>query len=107
VPGSPVIARVNIRTGTGGVLGHVTRRVKYQTNPINPCEHNETRKSSSRTNPITAMLSRVSRALLALAYLARAHAAPPYTRDVAPILYKRCAGCHRSGEVGPFPLLTY
>jgi hypothetical protein len=30
-----------------------------------------------------------------------------YTRDVAPILFKRCAGCHRPGEVGPFPLLTY
>jgi peroxiredoxin len=30
-----------------------------------------------------------------------------YTRHVAPILWKRCAGCHRPGEVGPFSLLTY
>lgn len=29
-----------------------------------------------------------------------------FTRDVAPILYKRCAGCHRPGGVGPFPLLS-
>jgi hypothetical protein len=30
-----------------------------------------------------------------------------YTREVAPILLKRCASCHRPGEIGPFPLLTY
>jgi hypothetical protein len=30
-----------------------------------------------------------------------------YTRDVAPILWKHCAGCHHPGEVGPFSLLTY
>jgi hypothetical protein len=25
--------------------------------------------------------------------------APTYTRDVAPILYKNCTGCHRPGEI--------
>jgi hypothetical protein len=30
-----------------------------------------------------------------------------YTKDVAPILWKNCAGCHRPGDVGPFSLLTY
>jgi len=30
-----------------------------------------------------------------------------YARDVAPILQKNCQGCHRPGEAGPFPLLTY
>ena len=30
-----------------------------------------------------------------------------YSRDVAPILRRRCADCHRPGQVGPFPLLTY
>jgi hypothetical protein len=34
-------------------------------------------------------------------------ATPTFTRDVAPILYKNCAGCHRRGEMGPMPLLTY
>jgi len=33
--------------------------------------------------------------------------APTYTRDVAPILYKNCTGCHRPGEIGPMALLTY
>ncbi|MDB5295770.1 MAG: hypothetical protein JWO31_1753 [Phycisphaerales bacterium] len=30
-----------------------------------------------------------------------------FTRDVAPILFENCAGCHRPGEVAPFPLLSY
>jgi hypothetical protein len=30
-----------------------------------------------------------------------------FTRDVAPILQRRCQSCHRPGQVGPFPLLTY
>ncbi|GIW97402.1 MAG: thiol-disulfide isomerase [Pirellulaceae bacterium] len=30
-----------------------------------------------------------------------------YYRDVAPILHRRCAGCHREGEIGPFSMLTY
>lgn len=30
-----------------------------------------------------------------------------FNRDVAPILWKNCAGCHRPGEVGPFSLLSY
>jgi len=37
-------------------------------------------------------------------------AAPPertFTRDVAPILYKNCAGCHRPGEAAPMSLLSY
>lgn len=33
--------------------------------------------------------------------------APTFTRDVAPILYKNCAGCHRAGEIAPMSLLTY
>lgn len=30
-----------------------------------------------------------------------------YAREIAPIVLARCASCHRSGEVAPFPLLTY
>lgn len=33
--------------------------------------------------------------------------APTFSKDVAPILFKHCAACHRPGEVAPFPLLTY
>ncbi len=34
-------------------------------------------------------------------------AAPTFHRDIAPILYAQCAGCHHPGEVAPFSLLTY
>ncbi|MFY9573334.1 MAG: cytochrome c [Blastocatellia bacterium] len=30
-----------------------------------------------------------------------------FTRDVAPIFFKNCAECHRSGEAAPMSLLTY
>ena len=32
---------------------------------------------------------------------------PTYTRDIAPILFRSCAPCHRPGEAAPFSLLTY
>ena len=32
---------------------------------------------------------------------------PTFTKDVAPILFEHCASCHRAGEIGPMPLLTY
>jgi Tfp pilus assembly protein PilF/mono/diheme cytochrome c family protein len=30
-----------------------------------------------------------------------------FNRDIAPVVYHYCASCHRPGEAGPFPLLTY
>jgi tetratricopeptide (TPR) repeat protein/mono/diheme cytochrome c family protein len=30
-----------------------------------------------------------------------------FNHDIAPILYRACASCHRPGEAGPFPLLAY
>ncbi|MBV9267607.1 MAG: hypothetical protein JO061_15675 [Acidobacteriaceae bacterium] len=33
--------------------------------------------------------------------------APKFNKDIAPILYQNCAGCHRPGEVAPFSLLSY
>ena len=30
-----------------------------------------------------------------------------FTRDIAPIVFEHCAGCHRPGESGPFGLLDY
>ena len=41
-------------------------------------------------------------------YAARpATGAPTFAKDVAPILYKNCVGCHRPGEIAPMSLLTY
>src|SRR5882762_694863 len=30
-----------------------------------------------------------------------------FSRDVAPIMFQKCAGCHRPGQSAPFALLTY
>ena len=32
---------------------------------------------------------------------------PTFSHDVAPILYRECASCHRPGGVAPFSLITY
>lgn len=44
--------------------------------------------------------------------VAKVEAAPAgsnitFTKDVAPILYNSCVNCHRQGEIGPMPLITY
>src|SRR5262249_43118232 len=46
-------------------------------------------------------------AIILLAQACGATQSVTFTRDVAPILYHHCISCHRSGEVGPFPLVTY
>jgi hypothetical protein len=38
---------------------------------------------------------------------AAGRAVPTFAKDVAPILYKNCTGCHRPGEIAPMSLLTY
>lgn len=34
-------------------------------------------------------------------------ATPTYSKDVAPILFKNCASCHRPGDIAPMSLLNY
>ncbi|HET8678457.1 MAG TPA: thiol-disulfide isomerase [Blastocatellia bacterium] len=34
-------------------------------------------------------------------------ASPTFTKDVAPIIFNKCANCHRPGEVAPMPLTSY
>jgi Flp pilus assembly protein TadD/mono/diheme cytochrome c family protein len=49
------------------------------------------------------------RLLAVFALAASAARAEPITfyKHIAPIVYHSCAPCHRAGEPGPFPLLTY
>ena len=37
----------------------------------------------------------------------RVRAAVTFTHDVAPVVFAHCAPCHRPGQGGPFPLLTF
>src|ERR1700686_2773788 len=52
------------------------------------------------------MRSAVAFVVLAAAVPRPADTATFY-KDIAPIVYHSCAPCHRPGEAGPFPLLTY
>ena len=45
--------------------------------------------------------------IVAAASPAAGETAVTFNKDVAPVLYARCATCHRPGEIGPFSLLTY
>ncbi len=38
---------------------------------------------------------------------ASAAAAPTFSKDIAPVLFNRCAECHRPGAMAPMSLLTY
>jgi len=46
-------------------------------------------------------------AAAAAAVTVAARDVPTYSKNVAPILQKKCQVCHRPGEAGPFSLLTY
>ena len=48
----------------------------------------------------------VSAAMVSAA-LAAEGSAPTFNRDVARIVWQRCATCHRPGGAGPFPLVAY
>ncbi|MBZ5605847.1 MAG: thiol-disulfide isomerase [Acidobacteriia bacterium] len=49
-----------------------------------------------------------ARVLMVAAGCAVAQAATPtFSKDVAPIIYKNCASCHRPGDIGPMSLLNY
>jgi hypothetical protein len=39
--------------------------------------------------------------------LAAADTAPVFYKDVLPVLQDHCQSCHRAGEIGPMPLMTY
>ena len=45
--------------------------------------------------------------LMGTAALAATTPSVTYDKDVLPILQKNCQSCHRPGEIGPMPLLTY
>ncbi len=62
----------------------------------------------------SVLLSLVALALLAHpvgaaepAYRPRPRGTLTFTKDVAPLMFKHCAACHRPGEVAPFSLLSY
>jgi len=52
-------------------------------------------------------LLRYASSLLLLLAVPAIAAPPSFYQDVLPILRQHCQSCHRPGEIGPMPLLTY
>src|SRR5688572_2368360 len=51
-------------------------------------------------------LALVPAAAIPLAAVAMSGGTPSFTREVAPIIAEKCAGCHQAGGIAPFPLAT-
>jgi mono/diheme cytochrome c family protein len=62
---------------------------------------NVPRRSAALVGALTAAL------FLRAAELEKQTTAPTFYRDVLPILQQHCQSCHRTGEIAPFPLVTY
>src|SRR5580700_5729745 len=74
------------------------------------CVHVRARRARSAFAARTALRILLGTLLIGALFLAtpaRLGAAPVFTHDVAPIVHRYCAPCHRPGEAGPFSLLTY
>ncbi len=57
--------------------------------------------------PVAVPATEAPGCLVEIAGPPRPGAETTYHRDVAPLLLRRCVECHRAGEIGPFPLLSY
>ncbi len=62
---------------------------------------------TARVLPVTSRAEAYGCPLPTIDYAEVAASRPTFHKDVAPILWKNCASCHRPGQVGPFPLLSY
>ena len=64
-----------------------------------------------KRNLSLSLLTVAALLLAAAQFINNANASGPapvtFTKDVAPILFNKCASCHRPGEVAPMSLLTY
>ena len=70
--------------------------------------------TTTERRPSARPVARVAAALIATAIglavgpsAAAGQEDPTFSRDVAPILFKHCASCHRPGQYAPFSVLTY
>ena len=60
----------------------------------------------SRRTWIALGLALIPAVAIPFAAVAMSGGTPSFTRDVAPIIADKCAGCHQSGGIAPFPLET-
>ena len=78
----------------------IQRQTVAQRDMAEALEELQASKAVSRpvTQPVGCLINRRT---------APAKASVTFTKDIAPLLQKRCQECHRPGQVAPFPLTTY
>lgn len=59
------------------------------------------------TAPVCAFVRILPSVGLAASLFAQGEGVPTFARDVAPIVWRSCAGCHRPGQPAPFSLLSF
>jgi peroxiredoxin len=57
--------------------------------------------------PVSQAATPVAGCLIARVRPAKESGAITFTKHIAPILQKNCQECHRTGQIGPMPLVTY
>src|SRR4051794_17580624 len=65
------------------------------------------RSGDRRRPPLDRALRFAAGMLIAAASAAHAQPNPTFNKEIASIVWTRCASCHRPGAIGPFSLLTY
>ena len=78
--------------------------------PFEPKSFNTPRESTMKKARLVVLASMClfAIALVGSDAVSGAGKAPlTFSKDIAPIFYKNCVGCHRSGEIAPMSLITY
>jgi len=110
-PGQAVAGQLGIRSTPLAVILATDGQVLFR-GPIDGSARKHTLASALRAvaeneAPAVAEVDAPGRPLAEASRSAADEGPVTFARDVAPILWKNCAGCHRPGEVAPFALLTY
>ena len=64
-------------------------------------------KTSQRVTGLLGGILAIGAVTVLTVHTAPAATVPTFAKDVAPIMFDKCATCHRPGEVAPMSLLSY
>jgi Tfp pilus assembly protein PilF len=96
----------SLLSDNGGMLAHTMGRVG-QVGQVGRVGHPWNAKQRKLNLCVSVSLWLIHSVFSSSSVSATTAPAPITFNDVAPIVWRRCATCHRPGEIGPFNLLTY
>src|SRR3954465_15564237 len=84
-------------------------RLRFPTGlPDNWCRSRRSIRTEGKQHmTIRILLAGALFTMASLAAEANSNGNVTFNKDVLPVLQKNCQSCHRTGEIGPMPLLTY